>query len=58
MKSAKESIENTLDMLCEAFKKLLDQLYESDNMDIASDIDVLEQMMKKDGLTGSGFGTE
>ena len=58
MKSAKENIEKTLDLLCEAFKKLLDQLYESDNMDISSDIDVLEKMMKKDGLMGGGFGAE
>lgn len=56
MKSAKDNIEKTLDLLVEAYKKLLDQLYQSENMDISSDIDVLEQMMKKDGLTGNGFG--
>lgn len=55
MRSAKDNIEKTLDLLVEAYKKLLDQLYQSENMDISSDIDVLEQMMKKDGLTGSGF---
>lgn len=51
MKLAKENIEQTLDMLTEAFKKQLDMLYRSDSIDISSDIDVLEQMMRKDGLT-------
>ena len=55
MKNAKDNIEKTLDLLVEAYKKLLDQLYQSENMDISSDIDVLEQMMKKDGLTGNGL---
>lgn len=55
MQSAKESIEKTLDMLVEGYKRLLDKLYESENLDISSDIDVLERMMRKDGLAGDGF---
>ncbi len=55
MQSAKESIEKTLDMLVEGYKRLLDKLYESENLDISSDIDVLERMMRKDGLADDGF---
>lgn len=55
MQSAKENIEKTLDMLVEGYKRLLDKLYESENLDISSDIDVLERMMRKDGLAGEDF---
>ncbi len=57
MKLAKENIEKTLDMLVEAFKRQLDMLYRSDSIDISSDIEVLEQMMRKDGLSDDGFGS-
>ena len=51
MRKSKESIEETLDMLVFAFKKELDSLYESESIDISSDIEVLEKMLKKDGMT-------
>ena len=51
------SPEKTLDMLVEAFKRQLDMLYRSDSIDISSDIEVLEQMMRKDGLSDDGFGS-
>ncbi|MGX8699536.1 MAG: 5-bromo-4-chloroindolyl phosphate hydrolysis family protein, partial [bacterium] len=56
--AAKADIERILDMLVEGFRKQLDKLYEADAMDISTDIDVLESMLKKDGLSpdGSGFG--
>lgn len=57
MKLAKENIEKTLDMLVEAFKRQLDMLYRSDSIDISSDIEVLEQMMRKDGLSDDVFGS-
>lgn len=50
MRNAKENIEKILDMLVEGFQQQLDQLYKSEVLDISSDIDVLEQMMYKDGL--------
>ncbi len=54
MQKSKESIEQTLDMLVAAFDKELDRLYESETIDITSDIEVLEQMLKKDGMTATG----
>jgi len=56
---AKRSIESILDRLVEGFKKQLDRLYETEAMDISSDIDVLENMLRRDGYTddGSQFGT-
>lgn len=50
MKNAKDNIEKILDMLVEGFQQQLDQLYKSEVLDISSDIEVLEQMMYKDGL--------
>ena len=52
MRTTKESIEGTLDMLADAYRHQLDQLYESEAMDISTDIDVLEQMLRRDGLDG------
>ena len=59
VQSAKADIERILDMLVEGFRKQLDKLYETEAMDISSDIDVLENMLRRDGLSGdgSGFGT-
>ena len=59
VRAAKADIENILDMLESGFRKQLDKLYEADAIDISSDIDVLEDMLRRDGLSsdGSGFGT-
>jgi hypothetical protein len=55
--ATKERIEKILDTLVSGFSQQLDQLFKTDAMDISSDIDVLETMMKKDGLSKdeSGF---
>ena len=50
--STKESIERILDTLEAGFEQQLDQLFSSDAIDIASDINVLESLMQQDGLTG------
>ena len=57
--ATKERIEKILDTLVSGFSQQLDQLFMTDAMDISSDIDVLETMMKRDGLSkdDSGFGT-
>ena len=52
MRDAKDNIEKTLDMLVVGFEGQMDQLFKSESLDITSDIEVLEQMMNKDGLTG------
>lgn len=44
------SVENSLTMIVTAFEKQLDSLYKDENLDIATDIEVLETMMKSDNL--------
>ena len=50
MQEAKDNIEKILDMLTAGFQQQFDQLFQAESLDITSDIEVLEQMMKKDGL--------
>ncbi|BDF66876.1 hypothetical protein CE91St43_08480 [Oscillospiraceae bacterium] len=52
--AAKARIENMMDKVVEGFEKQLDQLFQSDAMDIATDVAVLERMLDKDGL-GTGM---
>lgn len=56
VETAKADIERILDMLVEGFRKQLDKLYEADAMDVSADINVLETMLKKDGLSDDGSG--
>ena len=49
--STKKSIGEILDTLSTGFEQQLDQLFKSDAIDIASDINVLENLMQQDGLT-------
>lgn len=49
--AARRDIEKILDTLVHAFEKQLDQLFATDAVDISSDIQVLETMMAKDGLS-------
>ena len=50
MQEAKDNIEKILDMLTAGFQQQFDQIFQAESLDIPSDIEVLEQMMKKDGL--------
>ncbi len=45
-----ERIENSLDMIADAFEKQLDRLYADDQLDIYAEISALETMMAADGL--------
>jgi len=47
---AMRSVENSLDMIANAFEKQLDKLYSDHKLDIETDIEVLETMMAGDGL--------
>ena len=49
--AARKNIEDILDTLVHAFEKQLDRLFAADAVDISSDIQVLETMIAKDGLT-------
>ena len=45
-----ESIKNSMDMIATAFEKQADALFDDENMDITTDIDVLEHVLKQEGL--------
>ena len=53
--TAKENIKRTLDTLAQGFEQQLDRLFKSDAIDICADIDVIENMLKQDGLSGDEF---
>ena len=53
--AAKQRIEGMMDKVVEGFEKQLDKLFSSDAMDSAADVQVLENMLKKDGLSGDNM---
>ena len=54
IRSAKERIEGMMDKVVEGFEKQLDQLFQGDALDITADVEVLERMLAKDGLSSGG----
>ena len=50
--ATKRRIEGILDKVVEGFELQLDKLFEGDMLDITSDIDVMEKMLQRDGLSG------
>ena len=54
----KASIENAMDMLIQAFAGQLDKLFQTDALDVSSDIAALQSLLAMDGLPPDGlFGT-
>lgn len=51
--AAKNRISDALEVVLQGCDKMLDKLYQDDVLDLTTDIDVLEQMLKRDGLTES-----
>ena len=49
--AAMERIENMMDKAVDGFEKQLDRLFQGDAMDITADVEVLERMLAKDGLS-------
>ena len=49
-KAARLEIEESFDSICEAFERLFESLFEEMHWDISSDITVMKNMMKQDGL--------
>ena len=47
-----KNINEMLDVAIDAYKKRLDSLFENQALDIETDIDVLNQMLAREGLTG------
>ena len=55
--AAKQRIEGMMDKVVEGFEKQLDRLFQGDALDITTDVQVLERMLAKDGLS-SGDGLQ
>ena len=53
MRSARETTVRGMNMILTACQKQIDNLHKENMMDISTDIDVLEQMLKRDGYTES-----
>ncbi|MHC1785671.1 MAG: 5-bromo-4-chloroindolyl phosphate hydrolysis family protein [Christensenellales bacterium] len=51
----KEKIESAMGVVLSAFRKQLDTLYQNDILDISTDIDVLETMLRQDSLSGESL---
>ena len=51
--ATRKRIDDALGVVLKGCQKMLDNLYRDDMLDITTDIDVLEQMLKRDGLTES-----
>lgn len=53
--AAMSRIEGMMDKAVEGFEKQLDRLFQGDVMDITTDVEVLERMLAKDGLSDQGL---
>ena len=52
IENTKKEIENTLDLINDAFARLLDDMFEDMAWDISADISTMKTMLAKEGLTG------
>ena len=55
IRKSKNEIENSIDLINTAFRKLLDNLFEDVVLDVSSDISVLETLFTQEGLTEDDF---
>lgn len=53
IRESKHRIEDAMDTLVVAFENQLDKLFQADALDVSADIDVMENMLRADGLTGA-----
>ena len=53
--ATRKQIQDAMDVVLRAFDKQLDTMYQDDMLDISTDIDVLETMLRQDGLIDSGM---
>lgn len=53
--ATRENLVHALDKIIQAAQKQLDALYENDLLDMSTDMDVLEQMLRRDGYMESAF---
>lgn len=54
----KQQVQEAMDMILKAFDRQLDAIYESDMLDVSTDIDVLETLLRQDGLVDTGLTEE
>lgn len=54
----KQQVQEAMDMILKAFDRQLDAIYESDMLDVSTDIDVLETLLRQDGLVDTGLKGE
>ncbi len=52
IENTKKEIEDTLDIINDAFAKMLDDMFEDTAWDISADISTMKTMLAKEGLTG------
>ena len=52
IQSAKKEIEDTLDLINQAFETMYDHFFENDARDVSADISVLHTMLRQEGLNG------
>lgn len=55
--ATRKQIEDATDVVVKAFKKQLNNLYQDDILDISTDVEVLETLLKSDGLVEGGMKT-
>ena len=55
LREARQTMYRGMDMVITACQKQLDNLYKDTMLDVSTDIDVLEQMLRRDGFTDSAF---
>ena len=55
---AKQRIESIMDTIVSAFEKQLDSLFGADALDVSTDIAVLENMLRREGLSSSDGGSD
>ncbi len=58
IKSSRREIESTLDVLIQAYEKLLDDTFADLSMDVSSEISVLNVILAQEGLTESPFDSK
>lgn len=56
LNEAHKTLVRGMDMVLTACQKQLDNLFKAEILDVSTDIDVLEQMLKRDGFTDTALG--
>ena len=58
IEKSKQEIENTIDLMNNAFDKMFDDLFDDTSLDISTDAEVLKQLLTQEGLTGHSFTSD